>query len=227
MQDKIENKELKVLTDIRKIPFDKNFILSGLNLASTGYLTINEITSTDDFFYWPDGIFVHRYFSGLNKIPGRNVIKYIYIPDKIDTIHVIGNLSAHSNSFLKIVYPNKKIKHSELPYGNFEELKKSLPKIYKNELCLITLPTPKQEQIAFHYKDQKEFKIICIGGSVNLASGEESVCPIFLEKLGLEFMWRLKTDTKRRFLRLLKTSFLYFKSEINGSFKKLKLKVIN
>ena len=33
-----------------------------------------------------------------------------------------------------------------------------------------------------------------------MASGEERPIPKFFENNGLEFLWRLKTDTRRRFI---------------------------
>ena len=227
MEKNIKKKELKVIRDFKQIPFGNNFILSGLNLASTGFLTINEINVSENLIFWPDGIFAHRYEALLNKMPGRDIIKYILIPESLDTLHVIGNLSDHSKVFLELIYPKKKVKISALPYGEIDEIKKKLPKIYENELCFITLPTPKQEQIANYYITNEKFKIICIGGSINIASGEEKVCPKFIEKFGLEFLWRLRTDTSRRFKRLLISFSLYIKSELNGSFKKFKVKIIS
>ena len=227
MKINFKQKELKVIRNFTQIPFEGNFILSGLNLASTAFLTTDEINVSENLIFWPDGIFAHRYETVLAKIPGRDIIKYILIPESIDTLHVIGNLSDHSKVFLELIYPKKKIKISSLPYGKIDEIKKKLPKIYENELCFITLPTPKQEQIADYYIVNKKFKIICIGGSINIASGDEKVCPKIIEKFGMEFLWRLRTDTRRRFQRLLISFFLYIKSELNGSFKKFKVKIIS
>ena len=47
-------------------------------------------------------------------------------------------------------------------------------KINKDEIILTTLPTPKQEQLAEYLtKKNKHYKIICIGGSINIVSGLE------------------------------------------------------
>ena len=72
----------------------------------------------------------------------------------------------------------------------------------------MTLPTPKQELIANYIADtNKKFKIICIGGSIAIAAGDEKVVPNFL--YSLEFLWRLRYETKRRVSRLF-TSFIYY-----------------
>ncbi len=55
----------------------------------------------------------------------------------------------------------------------------------------------------------KFFKIICIGGAVTMASGEERSIPEIMDKLGLEFLWRLRKETYRRTKRLL-TTYFYF-----------------
>ena len=71
---------------------------------------------------------------------------------------------------------------------------------------IITLPTPKQEIIAkkIYYQNPK-LQILCLGGALNIASGHERPVPKVLEKLGLEFFWRLKTDPLRRSVRLIKS----------------------
>ena len=78
---------------------------------------------------------------------------------------------------------------------------------------LITLPTPKQEIIAQHIaKKNKNFKIICIGGGLNIASKEEKPCPKLLDKIGMESLWRLRYQTRRRVLRLSWTFICLIKS---------------
>ena len=67
-----------------------------------------------------------------------------------------------------------KILQEKLPYAPINELLKKNILLKKSEIVFITLPTPKQEQLAFKLaKINKNFKIICIGGSIAIASGEE------------------------------------------------------
>ena len=75
-------------------------------------------------------------------------------------------------------------------------------------MIFITLPTPKQEQIAHHLSNNnKNYKIICIGGSIGIVSGDEKEVPQNL--VNFEFFWRLRYETRRRILRLLVTFFQY------------------
>ena len=108
-----------------------------------------------------------------------------------------------------------KIEHVKLPYLEIEELiRKKINIINPSEtLILITLPTPKQEQFAdFLSQKLKSFKIICIGASLSIASGEEKTVPKFLRDF--EFLWRLKTDPFRRIYRLLSTFYFYTKNKL-------------
>ena len=47
--------------------------------------------------------------------------------------------------------------------------------------------------------------ILCLGGALNIVSGYEKAVPNFFEYMGLEFLWRLKTDPIRRSIRLVKS----------------------
>ena len=92
---------------------------------------------------------------------------------------------------------------------------------------MITLPTPKQEQLSEHLiKINKYYKIICIGGSINIVSGLEKEVPKLF--YAFEFLWRLKYETLRRTSRLIVT-FLnyiigkYFKKKLNN----ISIKILN
>jgi UDP-N-acetyl-D-mannosaminuronic acid transferase (WecB/TagA/CpsF family) len=162
----------------------------------------------------------------LNKIPGRELLNKIKIPKNIKKITILGNLPSRSLKFLTKKF-NKKITNHKLEYGNINKIKKKMTyKIKKNEIIMITLPTPKQEQLAEHLISyNKNYKIICIGGSINIASGIEEAVPKLLYQL--EFIWRLKYETRRRLMRLINTFLNYIMGRfIYNSFKDLKIKVI-
>ena len=94
----------------------------------------------------------------------------------------------------------------------------------KNSLILITLPTPKQEMLSYEIiKKNKYYKIICIGGGLSITTGEIKKCPKILSKLGLEFAWRLRTDTFRRLKRLFFTFSIYLYFTINKKLKRFKI----
>ena len=220
---------IKLITNTNHLPYKKNFILSGLNLAFLGYLSAGLIKIEKQTYHWPDGIFYKRFFdSKIRKIPGREIISNLNLPDFIEKIYVFGTLKKNSKNFLEKKY-NKKIIHIDLPFYNVVNLFNNFCKIHfeKNDLIILTLPTPKQEQFAkLIALNNKYYKIICIGGAISMASGDEKMIPKFFDERGLEFLWRLRTDTKRRIFRLIYTIFYYFLGEMTFLFKKIRRKII-
>ena len=74
-------------------------------------------------------------------------------------------------------------------------------------------------------KLNKSYKIICIGGSIAIACGDETKVPQFFSNV--EFLWRLQTDTVRRIKRLLETFFGYVRGKyIYNLFDELIFRII-
>ena len=67
----------------------------------------------------------------------------------------------------------------------------------------------------------KNYKIICIGASISLASGFEKPVPTILYAMSLEWLWRLRSDTKRRIIRMFQTYMYYLIGCYKGSYKNL------
>ena len=212
----------KIIKGPNNIPYEKNFILSGLNLAFLGYYFKEIITQHEDLYHWPDGIFAKTVFDNISKVPGRDIIEQMILPKFIKKICIYGNLSRFNESYLKEKF-KLPIIHKQLPYGNITKIKSFIKsELDENTLVFLTLPTPKQEQIALEIaKINKQYKIICIGASISIASGEEKRVPKIIENF--EFLWRLRTDPFRRILRMIE-SMIFF---INGKYFKKKLKKIN
>jgi len=202
---RFEPKNLNLITNIKKINFQKNFYLSALNLAFLGAYAKGIINYDKSMINWADGIFAKLLYN-FKKTPGREIINNLRLPNSIKRIIVMGNLSEKSKDFL-IQKFNKKIINIQLPYGDVNFIKKNFKiVIEKSDLIFLTLPTPKQEQIAKYLSlNNKFFKIICIGGSINIASNEEKPVPNYLKNY--EFLWRLRYETRRRLARLFQTFF--------------------
>ena len=223
--------EIKIIKNIKSIPFDRNFSLSGLNLAFLGYWIKKKIIISKDIYLWPDGIFFKRFFNSkfIKKIPGREIVNSLRIPNAIKNIYVIGNLKSSSKKYLKFLY-KRRIIHIPLPFGNVENLYKRHCNFQfsSSDLIFLTLPTPKQEQFAnLIIRNNRFFKIICIGGAINMASGVEKEVPLIIEKINLEFLWRLQTDTYRRIRRLFVSSIFYLKGELLFKFRNINLKILD
>lgn len=225
---KLENYDLKLLNNLNNISFKKNFSLSGLNLAFIGFYNLGKIKLHEDLYLWPDGIFSNRFFKGVKKIPGRNLIKEIKLPDEITRVYVLGNLSDKSKKYLESLY-SKKVIHIDLPYKDVNNLFDNYCKIKfsSSDIIIITLPTPKQEQLAEKIRSfSQNYKILCVGGAVTMASGEETPIPALIENNGLEFLWRLRTDSKRRLIRLILSFSSFSYGYISLSYYKFKKKII-
>lgn len=209
-KEEYEKKTFKILKKIEFLNMKNNFILSGMNLAFLGYYSKKNLYPNKYLFHWPDGIFTKNIID-VKKIPGRDIVNKIFIPNIIKKIIIIGNISNKSKKFLSKKFRTKLI-HLKLPYASIDELKKKSIKLKKDELAFITLPTPKQEQLSYHLsKKNKYFKIICIGGSIAIASGEEKQVPKFLKNY--EYIWRLKNDFKRRIVRIIGSLVYYLKGK--------------
>ena len=223
---KSQNIIINLIKEIDDIPFHKNFILSGLNLAFLGSFIKDNKVFGKNMFHWPDGLFATRFYKRgeIKKISGRDLINNLKIPKDVEFIHVLGDLGTRAKDFLIKRY-GVKIKHSNLPFGNVEVIIKSLPKVEKNELVMLTLPTPKQEYIALKISQNNDnYRIFCIGGALNMLSGQEKPVPKYLEKY-FEGIWRLKYETKRRTFRLIFTFYHYFYGELTNKFKKITWKI--
>jgi UDP-N-acetyl-D-mannosaminuronic acid transferase (WecB/TagA/CpsF family) len=223
--------EFRIVKNIKNIPLDKNFSLSGLNLAFLGYWVKKKIRITKDTYLWSDGFFYKRFFKSkdLNKIPGRDIINNINFPNTIKRIFIIGNLEIKSKTHLENLY-KKKIIHIPLGQGSAQQLYKNIPniKFLETDVIYLTLPTPKQEEFAdLIMKNNNFYKIFCIGGAINIASGVEKQVPLILEKFNLEFIWRLRTDTFRRLKRLVVSGLSYFKGEFTFKFININKKILN
>jgi glycosyltransferase involved in cell wall biosynthesis len=219
--------DFNLLANIKLLNQKKNFILSAMNLAFLGSYSKGDIKKNKFLINWPDGIFSIIIEKRIKKIPGRDILNHIRIDKSIKKIIVLGNLSFVGLNYLKNKF-HLPVIHYDLPFGDSKFIIKNLNlALKKDELILITLPTPKQEVIASYLAEKnKHFKIICIGGSVAIASGEEKRVPDSISYL--EFLWRLRYDTIRRLNRLLLTFYYFLKGYfLTKKLKNLKINLIS
>jgi colanic acid biosynthesis glycosyl transferase WcaI len=220
---------LRVISSTKFINYKKNFIFSGLNLAFMGSYSKGDINITKNLYFWPDGFFVNRLSKNkINKIPGRILIDTLILDQNIKKIVVLGVLSENSKNYLINKF-GIRIEHHQLPFGNLNDFKNFIPIFKKDEVCLLTLPTPKQEILAEYISEtQSYFKIFCVGGGLAMISGDEKPIPSKFDYFFFsETVWRLQFETIRRTKRLLSTFIFYLRGELFGKFTNLKLKILN
>jgi len=231
-EDTKKKDDFRIITNINKLSDFNNYILVALNLAFLGFWVKFKNLYNNKIIFWPDGISSKILNSNLKKIPGRDILANLKINNYINKIFILGKINKKNIFYLKKRFNNKIIKNINLPIDTWQNLYNLLPKhiktnIKKNELLIITLPTPKQEMLALKLaSNNKNYKIICIGGSLNIVSSKERVVPNLMYKYNLEFLWRLRTDFYRRIKRLFYTAIYFIFGLINLKFNNIKLKII-
>jgi N-acetylglucosaminyldiphosphoundecaprenol N-acetyl-beta-D-mannosaminyltransferase len=79
-------------------------------------------------------------------------------------------------------------------------------------ILFIGIGCPKQERLMADFKDQVPCVMIGIGAAFDFFSGRKQHAPQFMQKLGLEWLFRLANDPKRLWKRYLKHNprFIWF-----------------
>jgi len=123
---KKDKNQINLIATSQKIPFNKNFSLSGMNLAFIGYLIKKNIKINENTYLWPDGIFFKRFFKNKNlkKVPGRELFMDLKIPFYIKKIYIIGNLNNLSKKIIENKF-KKKTFHIALPVDTADNLFKN------------------------------------------------------------------------------------------------------
>jgi glycosyltransferase involved in cell wall biosynthesis len=218
-QNSFVNNKILVSATANNIPYKKNFILSGLNMSFLGSFAKQKLFLHQNLIHWIDG-----YLGGLlinkksKKIAGRNLLRNIKIPSFIKKIIFVGNINNQGLKILEKILL-RKILHFKVPHADPYTIYKKVPILKKNDLVFLLFSTPKQEQVAQYLLQFNIYcKIFCIGGAANILTKQEIEVPDLLDKINLEWLWRLHKDTFRRLIRLLETALFYtiYKSHIKS-----------
>lgn len=117
---------------------------------------------------------------------------------------------ARTSEILRKDYPGMQIVGTfSPPYGSVDswpndeilkELKQAQP-----DLLLVAVGCPKQEYWISRYHQESGVPLsIGIGASLDFICGKQTRAPKFIQKIGMEWMWRLLTDPKRLLKRYIK-----------------------
>ena len=117
---------------------------------------------------------------------------------------------ARTSKILQKDYPGMQIVGTfSPPYGTVdswpnEKILKELKQV-KPDLLLVAVGCPKQEYwISRYYKESGVPLSIGIGASLDFICGKQTRAPRFVQKIGMEWVWRLLTDPKRLLKRYIK-----------------------
>lgn len=182
----------------------QGLILSALNLFMLGFLKDNQDFPSRSYF-WCDGIlgvlFARLNGHKLKQLRGAKLLEALLCHHKGDAICVLGALSddgqlvlARHEVTVSRQYPMPDFQVETLALMSFE---------FNASVVLLTLPSPIQERVAFQLAQRfPQANFYCIGGALNMLAHPELDCPPLVQHLGMEFLFRLRTDTGRRIRRL-------------------------
>ena len=191
---------------------DRGMILSALNLFMLGFLK-DHPSLTKHALFWCDGlmgvVFMNLRGVRLKQMRGVQMLKVILNAHKGSSVNVLGTLNQKGAVELDRVNIDVTSNYS-LDAFDLEKFDASSI-VLNSTIAIITLPSPKQELLAVKLAALPANSLVhfyCIGGALNMLSNPELDCPNILQKLGMEFIFRLGTDTRRRVLRLIDSAQL-------------------
>lgn len=101
---------------------------------------------------------------------------------------------------IKSMFQNIQIVGSHHGYFNEDDNREIISKINssKPDILLVAMGCPRQEMFMLHNKDKLKFRVAMgVGGSFDVLSGNVNRAPVFMQKAGLEWLYRLLTQPTR------------------------------
>jgi N-acetylglucosaminyldiphosphoundecaprenol N-acetyl-beta-D-mannosaminyltransferase len=156
------------------------------------------------------------------RVPGSDLVPSLarLARERDWSLYAVGaapGVAERAMSALQGQYPGLKVAGWESPplaplhqmdhEGLLEKVRAAKPHI-----LLAALGAPKQEKwIRLHYLDWSVPVAIGVGGSLDFLAGTQVRAPRWIQRIGLEWFWRMATNPKRLFKRyLLDTIYLGF-----------------
>jgi N-acetylglucosaminyldiphosphoundecaprenol N-acetyl-beta-D-mannosaminyltransferase len=168
----------------------------------------------------PDGIGIAllskiKYNILLNRVTGNDILNIILNLSLLQGLRIafLGASEwtlANINSKIKSRGLNVEITNLISPPENFEtndalnnEIVEQL-RIAKPEILFVALGCPRQEKWINKHKDEIGIKIgVGVGAALDYYAGSRRRSPLILQKVGLEWLWRLISEPRRMIKRYL------------------------
>jgi N-acetylglucosaminyldiphosphoundecaprenol N-acetyl-beta-D-mannosaminyltransferase len=81
-------------------------------------------------------------------------------------------------------------------------------------LVFIGLGCPKQDHFAFEHREKLNGVQICVGAAFDFHAGVKKIAPAWMQRRGLEWLYRLLSEPRRLFRRYLVTNSIFVKKFI-------------
>jgi N-acetylglucosaminyldiphosphoundecaprenol N-acetyl-beta-D-mannosaminyltransferase len=149
------------------------------------------------------------------KISGSDLVYWLteYAAQKGYSVFLFGaaeGVADEAAEILKTRYPGLKIAGTYSPPLGFEknpETDAEAVRIIREanpDICYVALGSPKQDLWNFHhYRDTGVPIHIGVGGSLDFVAGRTKRAPVWIQKCGLEWVWRLCQEPRRLWRRYL------------------------
>lgn len=166
------------------------------------------------------------------RIPGQAYFRKVFelAEEKKWTIYILGgkeDVIKNACKKLQIKYPNSNIIGYHNGYFDEQEERKIIEQINLLEpnVLFVALGAPKQEKWIAKNKEKLKVDIACTqGGTLDYESGNIKRAPKVIQKIGIEWLWRLILQPKRiirmRVLPIYLFKIIFSKNCEKGSFDK-------
>ncbi|AQS11980.1 putative N-acetylmannosaminyltransferase [Clostridium saccharobutylicum] len=137
---------------------------------------------------------------------------------KIFLLGAAEGVAAKAAENLKNKFEGLNIVGTYSPSYGFEDKQEEIEKIIdiitksKPDILAVGLGAPKQEKFIHKFRDRLNIPVsLAIGASIDFEAGNIQRAPIFMQKCGLEWFYRLCKEPKRMFKRYLVDDLKIFK----------------
>ena len=181
---------------------------------------------TNSFMSLPDGkplsVVGRKQFPQMDRVTGPDLMRRIFEESKTRELrhYFYGNVEENLEKLVVILkeeYPWIKVAGYEPSVFrplSAEEEKSLCERINesKADFIWIGLGAPKQEKFCYELKDKVNGLMIGVGGAFNVLAGIVPEAPLWMQKMSLEWLYRLIQEPKRLFKRyaVTNTKFIYY-----------------
>jgi exopolysaccharide biosynthesis WecB/TagA/CpsF family protein len=148
----------------------------------------------------------------LRVCPGSDLTKHLIrsVIEPADRIVLVGSQAAQVK-ILKERFALNNIHHINPPMGfindpaAFEECIQAIEAASPFRYCFLAVGSPQQEMLAQRLKQRGKARglALCIGASISFITGYERRAPLWMQNIGMEWMFRLMQDPGRLAKRYL------------------------